>query len=90
MDYYIVAVLQIVQSVLKVFDIKYSYENKVVHLTIITIIMSTLWLVATTIGVNAVLSGDVIMMGVYVVSSGVGKIIAIKVFGNPRYKKNNV
>lgn len=90
MDYFIVAVLQIIQSILKVFDIKYSYENKVVYLTIITIFMSTLWLIATTIGVNAVLSGDTIMMAVYVVSSGIGKIIAIRVFGNPRYRKKHV
>lgn len=89
MNYFIVAVLQIIQSVLKVFDIKYSYENKVVHLTVITVIMSALWLIATTIGVSAVLSGDLIMMVIYVISSGLGKIIAIHVFGNPRYKKNN-
>ena len=60
MNYFIVAVLQIIQSVLKVFDIKYSYENKVVHLTVITVIMSALWLIATTIGVSAVLSGPLL------------------------------
>lgn len=87
MDYFIVAILQIIQSVLKVFDIKYSYENKVVYLTVITVIMSAIWLIATTIGVSAVLSGDAYMMIIYIVSSGLGKIIAIKLFGNPRYKK---
>lgn len=87
MDYFIVAILQIIQSVLKVFDIKYSYENKVVYLTVITVIMSAIWLIATTIGVSAVLMGDAYMMIIYIVSSGLGKIIAIKLFGNPRYKK---
>lgn len=87
MDYFIVAILQIIQSVLKVFDIKYSYENKVVYLTVITVIMSAIWLIATTIGVSAVLMGDAYMMIIYIVSSGLGKIIAIQLFGNPRYKK---
>ena len=87
MDYFIVAILQIIQSVLKVFDIKYSYENKVVYLTVITVIMSAIWLIATTIGVSAVLMGDAYMMIIYIVSSGLGKIIAIKLFGNPRYRK---
>lgn len=87
MDYFIVAILQIIQSVLKVFDIKYSYENKVVYLTVITVIMSAIWLIATTIGVSAVLMGDAYMMIIYMVSSGLGKIIAIQLFGNPRYKK---
>jgi hypothetical protein len=87
MDYFIVAILQIIQSVLKVFDIKYSYENKVVYLTVITVVMSAIWLIATTIGVNAVLSGDSYMMIIYIVSSGLGKIIAIKLFGNPRYRR---
>jgi hypothetical protein len=87
MDYFIVAILQIIQSVLKVFDIKYSYENKVVYLTVITVVMSAIWLIATTIGVSAVLSGDAYMMIIYIVSSGLGKIIAIQLFGNPRYKK---
>jgi len=87
MDYFIVAILQIVQSILKVFDIKYSYENKVVGLTVITLVMSALWLIATTIGVSAVLSGDTTMMVVYIISSGIGKVMAIKFFGNPRYRK---
>jgi hypothetical protein len=49
--------------------------------------MSAIWLIATTIGVNAVLSGDSYMMIIYIVSSGLGKIIAIKLFGNPRYRR---
>lgn len=88
MDYFIVSLLQIVQSILKVFEIKYSYENKVISLTVITVVMSAIWLIATTIGVRAVLSGDNIMMVAYIISSGIGKILAIKVFGNPRYRKN--
>ena len=54
MDYLIVAVLQIVFSILKVFEIKWSYENKVIPLTVLTLVIQLVWLLSTAIGIKEV------------------------------------
>lgn len=88
MIYVIVALLQIVFSVLKVFDVKWSYENKTVPLMVINFLLGGVWILATAIGVNSVIGGDWVMISVYIVSGGLGKWVAIKWFGNYNIRKN--
>lgn len=84
MTYVLVALLQIIFSVLKVFDVKWSYDNKIVKLTILNFIMSGVWIIGTALGVGAVIEGDVYMMVIYIVFGGVGKPIAIMLFNSKK------
>lgn len=86
MIYVLVALLQMILSILKVFDIKWSYENKVLKLTILNFIMSGVWILGTALGVSAVIKGDVTMMFIYIIFGGLGKVVAIKVFRQNKYR----
>lgn len=87
MDYLIVGVLQVFFSILKVFEIKWSYENKVIPLTILTLVLQLVWLLSTAIGVREVIAGDWTMGIVYAVCGGIGKIMAITLFQGNKYRK---
>lgn len=86
MLYFAIAILQIVQSVAKVFEIKWSYEENVIKLTILTAIMNCVWIFSTAIGVSAVMNGDWFMMIVYVCSGVAGKLLAFKFFNKVNYR----
>ena len=85
-NYILVAIFQLAFSILKVFDVKWSYENKVVELTVLNFFMSAIWILGTALGVAAVIDGDIIMMGIYVFFGGIGKVIAIRYFDNKSYR----
>tara|TARA_S200002703_G_scaffold87162_1_gene75037 strand:- start:360 stop:683 length:324 start_codon:yes stop_codon:yes gene_type:complete len=87
MNYIIVAILQVTMSVLKVFDIKWSYENKTLKLTLLSLLMTSVWIVSTTLGVGAFMKGDYWMILIYIGSSGVGKIFALKVLDQNKYRR---
>ena len=82
MTYVLVALLQIIFSVLKVFDVKWSYDNEIVKLTILNFVMSGVWIIGTALGVGAVIDGDIYMMVIYIVFGGIGKPLAIILFNN--------
>ena len=86
MTYILVGLFQIIQSIFKVYEIKWSYEDQTTKLTTLSFLMAGVWLLTTTIGVNAVLGGDWVMMVVYILSGGIGKILAIRMFKQNRYR----
>lgn len=86
MDYLIVAILQIAFSIMKVYDVKWSYENKTVQLTLLSLVMGAVWIISTAIGIGEVIKGNIYMIIVFVICSGIGKVIAIKVFEKVRYR----
>ena len=87
MDYLIVAVLQIIFSILRVFEIKWSYENKILPLTLLTLVQQLVWLLSTAIGIKEVIQGNWAMGIVYASCAGVGKIMAITMFNGNKYRK---
>lgn len=87
MDYLIVAVLQIIFSILKVFEIKWSYEDKIVPLTVLTLVLQLVWLLSTSIGIKEVINGNWTMGIVYAGCAGIGKIMAITMFQGNKYRK---
>ena len=87
MDYFLVSLLQISQSVFKVFEVKWSYEDKVRNLSILSLLQSSAWIFSTTIGVTSVIEGDIIMIVVFVFSSVLGKILALTIFQGNRYRR---
>ena len=86
MDYLIVAILQIAFSIMKVYDVKWSYENKTVQLTLLSLVMGAVWIISTAIGIAEVIKGNIYMIIVFVICSSIGKVIAIKVFEKVRYR----
>lgn len=84
--YILVSILQLMMSIFKVLEIKWSYENKVIHLTILTLLMSSVWLTSTSIGVSAILQGDILMGVIFTLSSAIGKIIALKLTNGNSYR----
>lgn len=80
MDYVIVSILQLAFSILKVYEIKWSYDEELLKLTIISFLQSATWITSTAIGVGGVLKGDLWMAALYVIFGGLGKVVAITVF----------
>ena len=80
--YITVSILQVLQSILKVFDVKWSYEKKTLKLVLLNFVISLVWIVATAVGVSAIINGDYLMMLVYVLSGGFGKYLAMIVLGH--------
>lgn len=86
MNYFLVAVLQMLLSIFKVYEIRWSYEDEVIKLTFLSFAMAFVWILGTSIGVAAVIGGDYLMMLVYVLFGGLGKIIAIRFFRQNSYR----
>ena len=84
MDYLVVSILQLAFSIFKVYEIKWSYDEQITKLTIISFLQSATWITSTAIGVGGVLKGDLLMAILYVVFGGLGKVVAIKFFKNKR------
>jgi hypothetical protein len=80
MDYVVVSILQLIFSILKVYEIKWSYDDEITKLTIISFLQSATWITSTAIGVGGVLEGDVWMAVLYVVFGGLGKVVAVTIF----------
>lgn len=88
MEYVIVGLLNVLLSILKVYEIKWSYDEDVLKLTILSVILATSWLITTSIGVSSLLNGDKIMVIIYIVTGSIGKVLALKISKNARKKQN--
>lgn len=77
--YIAVFVLQIIFSVGKVYDIKYSYDEKLIPVIIVSIVLSSTWMISTLMGIVGIMDGDWFMMFIYLLGGVVGKVIAFKV-----------
>ena len=77
MDYILLGLIQVAFNLLKILEIKFSYERDMKMTIIIGFLLSIVWLFSTAIGVNAVIKLDYVMMGVYIFSSVLGKVLAL-------------
>lgn len=77
MEYFLLGLIQITFNLLKILEIKFSYEQNMKMTIIIGFLLSIVWLFSTAIGVNAVIKLDYVMMGVYIFSSVLGKVLAL-------------
>ena len=80
MDYIIVSVLQLAFSIFKVYEIKWSYDDEMLKLTLISLLQSATWITSTAIGIGGILEGDIMMAVLYVIFGGLGKIVAVYIF----------
>jgi arginine exporter protein ArgO len=78
MMYIIIFILQFVYVFLRASYIKYISSKKVLKAVIISAILSTLWLIATAVGVKAIIIDSNYLMGaLYVLGSVVGTYTAL-------------
>ena len=87
MEYVILGIIQILFNLLKLLEIKYSYDENMKMTILIGFMLSIVWLFSTALGVSAVIKLDYMMMIVYVFSSLFGKILALKLQKYWRIKK---
>lgn len=91
MNYVILAVIQMMFNLLKILEIKYSYDRDMKKTMLVGFALTIVWLFSTALGVAAVIEMDYIMMGVYIVFSMLGKYLALKLQDylhlNPKFRK---
>jgi hypothetical protein len=85
--YVLLALIQISFNLLKVLEIKYSYDQDMKMTLIVGFFLAIVWLFSTAIGVSAVIQLDYIMMVDYVISSLFGKYLALKLSAYWKLKK---
>lgn len=84
--YLLLAIIQIAFNLLKILEIKYSYDEDMKKTLIVGFFLAIVWLFSTAIGVSAVIQLDYIMMIDYVISSMFGKYLALKLRKNWKIK----
>ena len=85
MIYLIIFLFQYSFNMLKVMEIKYSYEEKIKPLIIVTALLSGIVLASTYFSLTLLLKGDIIVIPIYIIGSILGKLTAIKI-NNTRAK----
>lgn len=78
MEYVTLGIIQILFNLLKLLEIKFSYDENMKMTILVGFFLSIVWLFSTALGVAAVIKLDYVMMIVYVFSSLFGKILALK------------
>jgi len=86
MAYVLLAFIQITFNLLKILEIKYSYDENMKMTLLVGFFLAIVWLFSTAIGVSAVIKLDYIMMIDYVISSMFGKYLALKLRKNWKIK----
>lgn len=85
MIYLIIFAFQFSFNLLKVMEIKFSYEEKIKPLIIVTALLSGIILASTYFSLTLLLKGDIIVIPIYIIGSILGKLTAIKI-NNTRAK----
>jgi hypothetical protein len=79
----IVLTSQIVFNLLKVLEIRFTYENKINHLLINTVLINSVSLISVYYSLESLLAGDFFIIFFYIGGSVLGKWLGMK-FHNPR------
>jgi amino acid transporter len=86
LKYFIVCILQLSYNLLRIHEIKLTYENKLKQVLINTILMNLVILASTYYSLSMLLSGDWFVGVVYVVGAVLGKWIGLTRSTNYRKK----
>ena len=84
--YLLVALFQFSFNVLKVLEIKYTYQNKLKPLLLNSLLINVAALGSVFISIDKLLEGDYLVIPFYVGFAILGKWFAMKHFVNVRYK----
>lgn len=84
--YLLIFLFQFVFNVLKVLEIKFTYENKVGYLMLVSVFITIVALVSVYFSLDRLFDGDYWVVPFYVIGSVIGKWVAMTQFDNPRFK----
>lgn len=84
--YLLVFLFQFVFNILKVLEIKFTYENKVGHLMMVSVFITMVALISVYFSLDRLFDGDYWVVPFYVMGSVVGKWTAMTQFDNLRFK----
>jgi len=84
--YLLVGLFQFSFNVLKVLEIKYTYQNKLKPLLLNSLLINAAALGSVFISIDKLLEGDYLVIPFYVGFAILGKWFAMKHFENVRYK----
>ena len=79
----IVLISQILYNILKVLEIKYTYQDKVYHLLFNSIWLNLVSLASMYYAIDDLLKGNFSIIIFYIIGSVIGKYLGMKL-GNPR------
>lgn len=82
MIYFLVFISQLAFNIFKVLEIKYTYENKVSHLLLNSVLINLVSLIGVYYSLNSLLQGDFIIIFFYLTGSVIGKYLGMKM-NNP-------
>lgn len=83
-EYFLVFIFQVAFNILKVHEIKFSYEEQTKKLIFNSLMLNTLTILSLYFSMNLMLSGDWIVMVVFVFGGALGKWIATSNFNSHR------
>jgi len=90
MIYLLVFIFQFLYNIFKVYEIKYTYENKIKNLVINSIILNGLTLSSTYYSIDHLLKGEIIVILFFIMGAAIGKWFALTHFENYRAKILNL
>lgn len=79
----IVLIAQVLYNILKVLEIKYTYQDKLYHLLLNSIWLNLIALASTYYAIDDLLKGNFDIIIFYIIGSVLGKYLGMKL-GNPR------
>jgi hypothetical protein len=89
MESFLLFVSQLTFNILKVWEIKYTYQNETVLLLINTVLISLVSLLSTYISVASLLDGNWISIIFYIFGSVIGKYIGMTMQSRLTYFRTN-
>ena len=89
MESFLLFVSQLTFNILKVWEIKYTYQNKTVPLLINSVLISSVSLLSTYISVTSLLDGNWISIIFYISGSTIGKYIGMTMQSKLTYFRTN-
>lgn len=84
--YLTILIFQITFNILKVFEIKFTYENKLRNLLINSVFITMVSLGSVFFSIERLFQSDWLVIPFYIGGSVLGKYIAMTQFDNPRFK----
>lgn len=89
MESFLLFISQLTFNILKVWEIKYTYQNKTVPLLINSVLISSVSLLSTYISVTSLLDGNWISIIFYISGSTIGKYIGMTMQSKLTYFRTN-
>lgn len=80
LNYFLVFITQVTLALLRVIDVKVTYDNNILASLTVSLISNICWLVSTAIGISALINGEVGMIITYMTSALIGKYLGFMLY----------